>query len=683
MRCSVSLGLLLLSTAALAQAPPDPRALQLADVFELEYVRHPAISPDGETVAYERVGFDVMTDSETADVYTVGFDGSRNLPLLTDARSPVWSPDGRRLAYVAKADGKPQLFVHHFAEGRGGVDQQITHLTESPSGVAWSPDGTQLAFLQYVAYAPGASVVELPPKPEGATWADAPIYIDRLKYRADGQGYLKPRYRQIFVVSATGGTARQLTHGAYDHSDPTWAPDGSAIVFSANASEDELNTADTNLGRVGVSFRQNPTNAVDSNGVTWLTERDGPDHSPAFSPDGKRLAFLGYDDRRLGYHNTELYLADANGANPRSLTAGLDRGVDAFAWTGNGELIIQYDDRGDTYLARVETDGDRRVLTREVGGQSLGRPYSGGEFSTHVGAGERYAFTLVGPDHPADLAVGEGDDVRRVTRLNDDLAQLRDLAEVREITVESSADGRDVQAWVMRPAGFDESKKYPLLLEIHGGPYTNYGNRFSMEDQLYAAAGYVVAYVNPRGSTSYGAEFANLIENDYPGKDYDDLMSVVDAVIAEGYIDEERLYVTGGSGGGVLTAWIVGKTDRFAAAVVAKPVINWASFVLTADNTAFFTEYWFSAAPYEDYEQYWRRSPLSLVGDVTTPTMLLTGEQDYRTPIAETEQYYAALKLAGVETAMVRIQDSGHGIARRPSNLMAKVSAVLGWMGRY
>ncbi len=279
--------------------------------------------------------------------------------------------------------------------------------------------------------------------------------------------------------------------------------------------------------------------------------------------------------------------------------------------------------------------------------------------------------------------MGEGDDVRRVTRLNEDLAAARDMGTVEELYTESTVDKRRIQSWILKPAGFDASRKYPLILEIHGGPYTNYGDRFSLEDQLYAAAGYVVLYVNPRGSTSYGAEFANLIENDYPGKDYNDLMDAVDATITKGYVDPDRLYVTGGSGGGVLTAWIVGNTDRFKAAVVAKPVINWASFALYADNTAYFTKYWFEKPPYEDYESYWKRSPLSLAGQVKTPTMLLTGEQDYRTPIAESEQYYAALKLAGVETAMVRIQDSGHGITNRPSNLMAKVSAVLGWFERY
>ncbi len=222
-----------------------------------------------------------------------------------------------------------------------------------------------------------------------------------------------------------------------------------------------------------------------------------------------------------------------------------------------------------------------------------------------------------------------------------------------------------------------------MILEIHGGPFASYGSVFSSEVQLYAAAGYVVLYTNPRGSSGYGEEFGNLIHHDYPNHDYEDLMSGVDALIARGYIDSENLFVTGGSGGGVLTAWIVGKTDRFRAAVVAKPVINWYSFVLYADNPAFFYRYWFPTKPWEDPEHYMKRSPLSYVGNVTTPTMLLTGEEDYRTPIAESEQFYAALKLEGVETAMVRIPGASHGIANRPSNLIAKIASVLMWFEKY
>jgi len=277
--------------------------------------------------------------------------------------------------------------------------------------------------------------------------------------------------------------------------------------------------------------------------------------------------------------------------------------------------------------------------------------------------------------------------MRRLTRLNEDLFVQRELGRVEEIRVPSSFDGREIQAWLVYPPGFDpraaEPASLPLLLEIHGGPFADYGARFAMEMQLYAAAGYLVLYANPRGSTSYGEEFGNLIHHAYPGNDYDDLMSCVDAVIEGGRVDPRRLFVTGGSGGGVLTAWIVGKTERFRAAVVAKPVIDWTSFVLTADMYPYFARYWFASPPWEDPMAYWERSPLSLVGNVTTPTMLLTGEADHRTPISQSEELYQALKLRRVPTALVRVPGASHGIANRPSQLIAKVAHVLAWFERW
>jgi acylaminoacyl-peptidase len=254
---------------------------------------------------------------------------------------------------------------------------------------------------------------------------------------------------------------------------------------------------------------------------------------------------------------------------------------------------------------------------------------------------------------------------------------------VEEINWQSTAGGLDVQGWIVTPPDFDASKKYPLILEIHGGPFTAYGPSFSVENQLYAAAGYVVLYTNPRGSTSYGDSFANEIHYNYPGQDYDDLISGVDAVIARGYIDEEQLFVTGGSGGGVLSAWIIGNTDRFAAAVVAKPVINWISESLYSDIHRTVPGYWFEKYAWEDPDEYWRRSPLSLVGNVNTPTMLLTGEADNRTPMPESEQYYQALKLRKIDSALVRVPEASHGIASRPSNQIAKVDNILAWFGKY
>ncbi len=422
--------------------------------------------------------------------------------------------------------------------------------------------------------------------------------------------------------------------------------------------------------------------SLDGGDIVALTDRAGPDGDLALSPDGKHIAYTGWDDKRMGYHRSRLYVMDSDGGNSRELLSDLDRDIGAPQWSDDGSRIFfQYEDRGDSVLAVADLNGKSRDLARNLGGKSLGRPYASADFS--VGGKGRYAYTSGSTRSPADISVGQDGQNRQLTHLNDNLLSYRELAEVEELWLKSSHDEQDIQAWIAKPPGFDPKKRYPLILEIHGGPFATYGPHFAAEVQLYAAAGYVVLYVNPRGSTSYGEDFANLIHHNYPSQDYDDLMSAVDAVIDKGYVNPKQLYVTGGSGGGVLTAWIVGKTDRFRAAVVAKPVINWISFVLTADLPPVFSRYWFDKLPWEQPMAYWKRSPLSLVGNVTTPTMLLTGESDLRTPMSETEQYYQALKLRGVDTAMVRMPGASHSIYKRPSQLIGKVAAILAWFERY
>ncbi len=652
--------------------------LRPMDVFDLEWVSEPRISPDGRRVVYVRNGFDIMTDRRTADLWMIGTDGSDHRALTSlpgTERSPRWSPDGSRILYLSDGEGEngtTRLWIRWV-----GTDDRapIATLSHAPSELEWSPDGKWIAFSMFV---PEATTALVPPsdQPAGADWGPPFVEIDQLEYRADGDGYLEQGYTQIFVLPAEGGTPRQLTAEPYPHDGGlSWTPDGSTVVVSARRREDwRYEPRDTEIYEVSVA----------DGSVRQLSDRRGPDADPAVSPDGSMIAYVGSDERYQGYQVTELFVMDRGGGHARSLTSALDRDAENPAWSADGTgLYFQYDDEGNTKLAFVTLNGDVRVLAQDVGGLSLGRPYAGGAYS--VASDGRFAFTVSTPAHPADLAVGgPGPGMpRRLTALNDDLLRHRRLAEVEEMWLESSYDGRPIQAWIAKPPGFDPTRKYPLILEIHGGPFANYGDRFSAEVQLYAAAGYMVLYVNPRGSTSYGAEFGNLIHHAYPSQDYDDLMSAVDAVLERGYVDEQNLFVTGGSGGGVLTAWIVGKTDRFRAAVSAKPVINWYSFVLTADRTSFFSRWWFPGFPWEQPEQYLARSPLSLVGNVTTPTMLMTGEEDYRTPISESEQFYAALKLRGVPAMLVRIPDASHGIADKPSNLMAKVDYILAWFDRY
>ena len=667
-------------------APPAPLAAQTGsgtselfepmDVFGLELGADPQISPDGETVVFVRTWFDVMTDARRSNLWIKPYEGGEARALTTGAQndfSPRWSPSGDRLAYVSTEEDGAELWLRWMDTGETA---RLTALTESPSSLTWSPDGEWLAFTMFVPESEPGLSVDMPRPPEGADWGPSWTYIDEMNYRADGAGYLRDGYRHVFIVPAEGGTPRQLTDGPFDHGGPAWTADGSALLFSADRRERAENElANTEIYRVDVG----------SGEITQLTDREGPAGGPAVSPDGRRVAWTGRGEEYLGYQQSRLHVMDIDGSNVRVLTADLDRDVGGATWSDDGRTIyVGTAWHGTGRVLAVDAgSGEVTEIADRVGGMSFGRPYGGGSFSV---AGRRMAFTQSDPYRPAEVAVVSArrpGEARQLTQLNRDLLGHKTLGQVEEIWYESSYDGRRIHGWVITPPNFDPEETYPLVLEIHGGPFANYGPRFTAELQLYAAAGYVVLYTNPRGSSSYGMEFGNLIHHNYPGQDYDDLMSGVDAVLERGYVDPDQLYVTGGSGGGVLSAWIVGKTDRFRAAVVQKPVINWYSFVLYADGPQFFYRYWFPAAPWEAPEHYHERSPISLVGNVTTPTMLLTGEVDYRTPMAESEQYYAALKIEGVPTALVRVPDASHGIASKPSNLMAKTAYVLGWFEKW
>ena len=646
----------------------DSTRFQPLDVFQIEHASDPQISPDGTQVIYVRNFMDIMTDRQRSNLWVAS--ESEHRPITTgnrNDRSPRWSPDGSRVLYVSNENGKTQLFCRWMDNG---LVAKLTNLVNAPSQMTWSPDGKWIAFTMLVPDKP-EPFTKLPPQPKGAKWAEPARVIRKLVYRSDGKGYLQNGYHHLFVLPADGGTPRQLTNGEFDHnSAPSWTPDNKFLVFSSNRNEDwEYDPRNSEIYEL----------SLESGEIRALTDRQGPDFHPVISPNGQSIAYLGYKDKLQGYQVTQLHLMLRDGSKKQVVSAELDRDIKAPVWDKDSEgLYFQFDDGGDTRIGHITIDGELRKVAERVGGTTIGRPYSSGSFS--VNRSGVVAYTLCSTDRPADVGVVPLDGkTRQWTHLNEDLLGHKQLGQVRELHYASSHDERRIEAWLVTPPGFDPREKYPLILEIHGGPFANYGKRFSAEIQLYAAEGYVVLYVNPRGSTGYGAEFGNLIHHAYPGNDYDDLMSGVDAVLAEGFVDSDQLYVTGGSGGGVLTSWIVGKTARFRAAVAAKPVINWYSFVLTTDAYPFFYKYWFSGLPWDHPEEYIRRSPLSLVGNVTTPTMLLTGEEDYRTPISESEQFYQALKLRKIDTALVRIPETSHGIAARPSNLISKVAHILKW----
>ncbi|MFV0476430.1 MAG: S9 family peptidase [Parahaliea sp.] len=670
MRCYQSLLLTVVLFGAATCATASPFSAE--DVFGLRYASNPLVSTDGKRVLYVRHSMDIMKDQARSNLWLLDIASGQSLPVTTGPNnigSPVLSPDSKQVAYVSRDDTGRQLFVSWLDEPRTA---QLTRLAQRPMNLSWSPDGKWLAFSMLVPSEP-PTMGKLPAKPKGADWAPPPVVVDRSVYRYDGLGNRPEGFNHIFVIPADGGNPRQLTQGDFNHDGRIgWSANSREIFFSANRHVDwEIDMVNSEIYRIDIEGGE----------PFQLTCRGGPDGNLSVSPDGKLIAYTGWDDKRMGYHRARLYVMTRDGNDSRELLTEFDRNIEHPTWSGDSRKIyFQFDDKGDTVLASVNLSGKMKELARNLGGQSLGRPYTGASFGV---GGDRYAYTSGSANAPADISIGKSGSNRQLTQLNDNLLKHRELASVEELWFKSSFDGQNIQAWIARPPGFDRNKSYPMILEIHGGPFAAYGPHFAAEIQLYAAAGYVVLYVNPRGSTSYGEKFANLIHHNYPGQDYDDLMSAVDAVLEQGYIDENQLYVTGGSGGGVLTAWIVGKTDRFRAAVVAKPVINWTSFVLTADMPPYFSRYWFDKMPWEDPMGYWQRSPLSLVGNVSTPTMLLTGESDLRTPMPETEQYYQALTLRGVDTAMVRMPGASHSIYRRPSQLVGKVAAILEWFDLY
>ncbi|HEY2179588.1 MAG TPA: S9 family peptidase [Caulobacteraceae bacterium] len=665
--------LAIMSGAAATAADGPARLFTPHDLFELQFAADPQVRPDGREIAYVRVGFDAMSDRARRAIWLIDVQSGAQRPLgAGTASAPRYSPGGDRLAYLsADETGHPQLWVRWLTSG---ASAKLADLPSAPGSIAWSPDGHQIAFAMLVE-APDITLGAPLSKPEGAKWAEPLKIISRLHYREDGEGYLKPGYRQLFVIAADGGAPRQLTFGAYDVSGPiSWTPDGRTLIFASGREKGaELDPLAARIWALNVA----------GGSLTPLTGQHGPSGDPVVSPDGRLIAWAGFTDRGRGYENAQLWVMDRDGANLRSLTAGLDRSVARPQWASDGRSIFfAYGDRGVTKIGRVDLAGRMQTVAAGLGGSEPDRPYNGGAFSS--GGGGVVAFTLGDAGHPADVGLARQGAVRRLTDLNAGLFAGKTLARVEPLAVTSSFDERPIDAWIMTPPDFDPTRKYPLILEIHGGPFAAYGPSFASELQLYAAAGYVVVYANPRGSTSYGAAFANLIDKNYPSQDYDDLMSVVDAAIARGSVDANNLFVTGGSGGGLLTAWIVGKTDRFRAAAAQKPVIDWTSEVLTVDLYAFMARYWFGKMPWEDPDFYWRRSPLSLVGHVATPTLVMVGEEDHRTPPSEAEQFFQALQLRQVPTVLVRVPGASHeGLADRPSQEAAEAAAILAWFNRY
>lgn len=655
------------------QPAPATKTLSVEKYLDYETVADPQISPDGARVVYTRRWVNVLEDKWSSALWIVNADGTRNR-FLVEGSDAKWSPDGTRIAYVAEGQPKGTQVLVLWVDG-GGPPTQITRVEETPGNLRWSPDGRQVGFTMFVPSPPKWDI-PMPKPPEGAKWTKAPEVIDRLHYRQDRRGFTKTGNIHLFVVPADGGTPRSLTSGDWNigfRFDSLvgdvgwdWSPDGKTIVVEGlDAPDADLRYRDSSIFAIDVASGERRLLTTEPG--TWVT--------PVISPDGARVAFSGYPQTKASYQARDLYVMNLDGSGARRISGTLDRDVAGLHWAPDSRgVYFTAGDKGTANVHLAALDGSIRAVTTGTHLLTLSSVSRNGEA---VGV-------VTDPDSPPDVVridLRSTAALTPLTRVNEDLLAGLTLGEVEEIWYESSGNTR-VQGWIVKPPSFDASKRYPLILEIHGGPHAMYSVAFNYMFQAFAAKGYVVLYTNPRGSTGYGSAFGNAIERAYPSVDYDDLMAGVDAVLARGYIEPQTMYVGGCSGGGVLSSWVIGHTDRFAAAAVRCPVTNWLSFVGHTD-IPLFTMNFFEGPFWEKPEAWLRQSPLMYVGNVKTPTLLMTGVLDLRTPMSQTEEYYAALKLRGVPAKLLRFEGEYHGTSSKPSNFMRTVLYMDSWYSQH
>ena len=657
----------LLATPPLHAQQRPANSVSLEAYLDWEDVSGPQLSPDGQQVLFGRRWVDKMNDKWESSVWIMNADGSRSRSLMSGSDAQ-WSPDGKRIAYIAK--GEPsgsQIFVK-WMDG-DAAPTQISRLTETPSALQWSPDGKTIAFNMNVPVGDKWRIA-MPQPPKGAKWTEAPKVVTKLNYRSDRIGFTDDGIRQIFVITADGGTARQITAGDNGASAPAFSPDGKWIAFSGLR---EANAE--NMFRKSHIYAASTETAE----IKQITHRWGTSGSPTFSPDGKMIAFMAADSvNHSAWAENKLWVMNSDGSNAHLISGTLDRPISGVNWAADGSgLYFNVESEGSKNFYFATTTGQFHAVTSgkhvlTVGGAVGKLGLAVGVRSTPTKPNDIVTFTI--PKTGAATAFNQ------ITNVNDDVLVGKELATTEEIWYKSK-DAMKIQGWIVKPPGFDPAKKYPLMLEIHGGPQAMYNVGFSYARQDHAAAGYVMLYTNPRGSTGYGEKFTNEIMNAYPDKDFDDLMAGVDTVVGRGYIDQKNMFVFGCSGGGVLTSWTVGHTDRFAAAAALCPVIDWISFVGQTDGASWYQN--FEKPFWEDPSEYLKRSPIMYVGHVKTPTLLMTGVLDLRTPIPQIEEYYRALKMHGTPTAMIRMNNEYHGTSSTPSNFLRTQLYLRSWFDKY
>ena len=693
---------------AVNPAQAQKRSITEKDLFNFVWIADPQIAPDGSAVAFVKVTVNEKKDAYNTSIWIVSTATSESRQLTNGIRdsSPRWSPDGKYLVFVraAEKDGRPepaQLFMLAMA---GGESFQFTTLPRGAGQPQWSPDGKTIAFLNSANAAELAKMKDKPatgsapspsPSPAKPDERESDVrVITRAVYRANGAGYLDTKHPQhIWVVTAPHNgdekvTPRQLTSGRFDDGGVTWAKDNSTIYFTSDQRDESYyDLPKTDIYSIAPAGGQ----------PAKLTSFDMGAGNFALSPNGKQLAFVGSSNQPVkSYSQPDLWVMDvAPNAQPRNLTKDFDYDVSSgvggdntaprggggnpLVWTADGRGILTvYAKEGKANVGEFDvatgketdrTQGDHAIVSFRA-----------------VPDASKFVYLISTPTRIGDLfwVERQGRDAKPLTHMNEELFSKLNLTEPEAIWYQSF-DGKRVQAWIQKPPDFDPNKKYPLILNIHGGPHSAYGFVFDHEFQWMAAKGYVVLYPNPRGSTSYGQDFGNIIQYHYPGDDYKDLMAGVDEVIKRGYIDTTKLGVTGGSGGGLLTNWTIGQTSRFAAAVSQRDIANWADWWYTADFTLFQAT-WFKAPPFDDPEDYKARSPLTYIKNVKTPLMLILGETDYRTPpTSGGEEMFRALKYRKIPTVMVRFPNESHELSRsgQPWHRIERLQHIVGWFDRW
>jgi dipeptidyl aminopeptidase/acylaminoacyl peptidase len=688
----------------------ERRPITETDLFSFVWVADPQIAPDGSRVAFLHVSVDRQKDQYETAIWIVDADGREPPRRLTAGprdTAPRWSPDGTRFAFVraAESEGRaqpPQIFVMPM---NGGEGRAVTDIPRGAGNPAWSPDGRTIAFSSTARpeeLAADKSAKKDPNKRE----SDVRV-ITEARYRANGvpgSGYVdSDRPSHIWTV-ALGDPAsklavpKRLTSGEFGTANHQWSPDGREIFFTADRrKEPYYYPGDSDLYAV----------PVDGGEPRRAASIDGNIGAFAVSGDGKRIAFIGSANAQpeRSYDQSDLFVVETSGGTPRNLTASYDFDIGgaiggdqraprgqlpaAPVWSANGDRVfVRVGEQGNSVLASVDVASGKVDRKTALKGVDLAGAFASQDLMAYTvdAKASRFALVVSTPTVLGDLFVQsfERRPPTKLTSFNDPLFGELKMNEPEEIWY-SSFDGKKIQGWILKPPDFDPQKKYPLILQIHGGPHSAYGGTFTHEFQWMAAKGYVVLYTNPRGSSNYGQDFGNIIQFNYPGDDYKDLMAGVDEVLKKGYIDEKQLGVTGGSGGGLLTNWVVTQTTRFKAAVSQRDISDWANFWYTADFTLF-TPTWFRKAPFEDPAEFAKRSPITYVSKIQTPLMFILGDEDWRTPAsAGGEDLFRALKYLKRPTVMVRFPGESHELSRsgRPWHRVERLQHIVGWFDKY